>query len=51
MKITRQGTIQVLAFILLTLLATGLLVAAGLSEEDTSPIHRADVRPVPAQPG
>ncbi|MEJ8856906.1 hypothetical protein WKW79_20190 [Variovorax robiniae] len=46
MKLTWRGAVQVIAFISLTLLATALLVAAGLNEANALPgSHSASHQP------
>jgi hypothetical protein len=45
MKLTMHGVVQGIAFIVLTLLATALLVAAGLNERDASPSGNATAQP------
>lgn len=51
MKITFHGAMQVIAFVLLTLLATSLLVAAGLNEESSASPRPADVNAPHPRPG
>ncbi|MEJ8850690.1 hypothetical protein [Variovorax rhizosphaerae] len=46
MKFSWQGAMQVMAFIALTLVATALLVAAGLDEENAIPAsHSLSLQP------
>ncbi|WP_213953944.1 MULTISPECIES: hypothetical protein [unclassified Variovorax] len=51
MKLTLPGAIQVLAFVVLTLLATALLVAAGVNERDASSARNAIEPPHAASRG
>ena len=51
MKPTMHSILQVIAFIVLTLLATALLVAAGLNEREATPGGNAAAPPLAASRG